>query len=57
MHFKQARTRLYAITRPKPTPIGKIKSPCTAIVPYGLTGNANGLRLNQYARNITKLTP
>lgn len=45
-----------AIERAKPIFIKNITTPCTAIVPYGVMGNSNGIKLSQYARDITVLT-
>lgn len=38
------------------TPISKIASGSTAVVPYGVTGASNNIRLNKHSRDITQFS-
>lgn len=51
--------RLYldlAISAMGTIPISKIKTQSTALVPYGVTGASNNIRLNKHSRDITVLS-
>jgi hypothetical protein len=45
-----------AITAMGTIPISKIKTQSTALVPYGVTGASNNIRLNKHSRDITVLS-
>lgn len=38
------------------TPISKIYSPAVAVVPYGVNGASNNIRLNKHCRDITEFS-
>jgi hypothetical protein len=42
-----------AITALASTPISKIVSRSTEVVPFGITGASNNIRLNKHSRDIT----